>query len=316
MQEKEFFQEKITRKMPLIVKRKWFSSWRKGLKRRNEEFPRGFYRLKLMKKMFDEWKTLPRELQFDRVVKPLLTRNSCKEFWWQWRRHFLKCRRFRRVLSLLSRMLWRNKVKEAFLQWPGRDKIVKAEELRRRIVSKGGGNRIRLVDVEESAPLGKGKGKDKPATRIVCKSFLRRAPRSIVDLAVSRGYLKDGREDQRGLQRIYELLQAVLSGWSGVVARERQLRVRAMRVKGGERKKSLKEAMRQWVALTPRVSYRVVTWINNNDKGKGEGGRDILLKGLDLDLVKERDLLSCSYEEFTSSEQSIGELREEIAVES
>jgi hypothetical protein len=97
---------------------------------------------------------------------------------------------------------------------------------------------------------------------VFARSFLQRAPPTLSELAYALGYLKKI-PDPEGLVRIKELLGTLMFHWRRHNAYEKQLRLQAASVRGKTRHNVLLTSLRKWIATTPKVSYRVVTWLQN-----------------------------------------------------
>jgi hypothetical protein len=104
------------------------------------------------------------------------------------------------------------------------------------------------------------------------KSFLRKLPSTLGELAYQLGYLINY-PDMIGLLQLKTWLRWILQIWRDYINHSKLLRVQSIQLRNKKRLQLLFFTMRKWIVSTPAVSYRMVTWIQRVQDEREESWR-------------------------------------------
>lgn len=214
-----------------------------------------------------------------------------RPFWW-WRVWKYQRSRYQQGFNKLNQVYNLFKLRRCFMNWPLRHGLMKMKELQLKIAERSVGgtrSRIELVDIEENPNILKrtlhpeetNKRLEPPSStssaiissynrndglqsllQYRTKSFVRTAPKPLFQRALYYGYLTS-RTDKVTYEKLVRLLTTILQYWSQYVDMSRRLRVLYIQLRGLRRLRILERLLFHWIALTPRISYRVITWLNS-----------------------------------------------------
>ena len=114
--------------------------------------PQAAARALLLPKYFSLYREIYSATFVSRVVSPFLRIQSLKRYLLYWRSRRLLKRKVAALLDVVGKAIVKRHMRRIVREWPGRYEFTVAEDMRKRLLSKGRG-RARLVDVLRPPPL-------------------------------------------------------------------------------------------------------------------------------------------------------------------
>jgi hypothetical protein len=235
------------RKYTLHMQRRIFTTW-KTLYTGKRAMAESFYLQRLKQKSVSGFKYYSRLVALD-SIQTAFDMKRLQKLLQGWKLATIALIRIRRGLDLLSEAWLRLRAKYVLYIWPGRRSFRIAEGMRIHLTYMKP-KRSQLVDIK---------------TSVICiaseqvPSFIQPRQPSILERAMQYNYISDY-QDKSSINRLIDVIQAVLDAWRIFINKKMDLVRRARIVKIRHNRNIQRVAMLNWMYLTPRTSHRIIIW--------------------------------------------------------